>query len=88
MGLASYKSCSPVAISGSVALPGNSTATAPGEMIVVRMLHSLTYCRRPSDKVRTACLVAVYTALLKLTLWSATEDTLVNVGLRAIGSNS
>jgi hypothetical protein len=39
-------------------LLGSSVATAPGEMIVVRMLLGFTSCRRPSEITRTACLVA------------------------------
>ena len=37
---------------------GNSLSTAPGEMMVVRMLYGLTSCRRPSEITRTADLVA------------------------------
>ena len=46
------------AASGSVTLSGSSVATAPGEMIVVRMLYGFTSCRSPSDSARTANLVA------------------------------
>ena len=44
--------------SGSLTLSGNSVATAPGEMIVVRMLYGFTSWRSPSDKARTPNLVA------------------------------
>ena len=37
---------------------GSSVATAPGEMIVVRMLYGFTSWRSPSESTRTACLVA------------------------------
>jgi hypothetical protein len=46
------------ATSGSVTLFGSSVATAPGEITVVRMLYGFTSCRSPSERARTACLVA------------------------------
>lgn len=36
-----------------VMLLGNSVATAPREMIVVRRFHGLTSCRRPSEITTT-----------------------------------
>ena len=42
----------------SVMLCGSSDRTAPGEMIVVRMLYGFTSCRSPSEITRTAVLVA------------------------------
>jgi hypothetical protein len=33
---------------------GNSVATAPGEITVVRMLYRFTSWRNPSDMIRTA----------------------------------
>jgi hypothetical protein len=64
-------------MSASVMLFGNSVATAPGEMIVVRRFHGLISCRSPSEITRTAVLVAVYTALPGPTLWPATDETLM-----------
>src|SRR5439155_17275091 len=62
-------------MSGSVTLPGNSVSTAPGEIIVVRMLYGLTSWRNPSASARTACFVAAYTAKSGPILWPATNET-------------
>jgi hypothetical protein len=45
-------------MSGSVMLCGSSVATAPGEMIVVRIFQGFTSWRSPSESTRTAVFVA------------------------------
>ena len=42
-----------------------------------RRFHGLTSCRRPSERTRTAVLVAAYTALFFPTLCPATDETLM-----------
>ncbi len=54
----SYTLRTRAATSGSVMVSGSSVATAPGEMIVVRILYGLTSYRNPSEITRTACFVA------------------------------
>ncbi len=49
-------------MSGSGMKSGGTVATAPGAITVVRMWYGFTSWRSPSERARTACLVAADTA--------------------------